>query len=61
MLHFLCLMERISSLCVFICVVCLKIKVLTEHKAAIFVVIAGFEVENKNFVWSIRPAEHSKV
>lgn len=47
MLHFLCLMERISSFCVFVCVVCLKIKVFAEHKAAVFMVIAGFEVENK--------------
>lgn len=31
-----------------------------EHKAAVFMVIADFEVENKEFVWSIRPAEHLK-
>lgn len=54
-------MERISSFYVFVCVVCLKIKVFVEHKAAVFVVIADFEVENKEFVWSIRPAEHLKV
>lgn len=59
---FLCLMERISSFCVFfVCVVCLKIKVFAEHKAAVFVVVADFEVKNKKFVWSIGPAEHLKV
>lgn len=54
-------MERISSFCVFVCVVCLKIKVFAEHKAAVFMVMADFEVENKKFVWRIRPAEHFKV
>lgn len=45
----------------YLCLCRLKIKVFAEHKAAVFMVIADFEVKNKKFVWSIRPAEHLEV